>query len=113
MKYHRAPFYTAAAASKANYTLHQHTLVQAIYRHRTLALGTIIVPGRSYPDNLLATSAALIRQWNAAVSPEEKALLGRENQVPVVQVWTGVHEPAGSRRPQPRQIGWICSILRK
>ena len=85
MKYHKVPYFTAAAASVKTRSLSQFEVARALFRQQTLASHTI---GRACPHNFLAASAAQIRVWNATADDGEKALLAKSNQVPLVHVWT-------------------------
>ena len=85
MKYHTAPFFTAAAHGLRTKTYPQLNVAKALHRHR---MAQSICGPSGAADDLLEKSASMIRGWNRGAPPAELEVLKRNNQVPVVMVLT-------------------------
>ena len=84
--YHKAPYYTAAAAAAKSNTFAQYSIAKSIYRMRALES---VIAQRPQKSDLLRQSALYIRKWNATIPVTEREILQKMNQVPLVQMWTG------------------------
>ena len=71
-RYHKEPYYTAAATTEKSKTMAQHRVIVAEFRRRALLTA---VHEQHFDNNLLSLSADMIRQWNREVSQQEKAVL--------------------------------------
>ena len=84
-KYHRPPYFTAAAAAKKTTRLGaQFNVARANFRQRVVES---VLTNNPPTHDLLAKSSATIRDWTASASTDEKDLLKRSNVVPLVLVW--------------------------
>jgi hypothetical protein len=82
--YHHAPYFTAAASSAKSKPASQYRVAEAMYREDVARLA---ITGEFKPRSYLKESSKAIREWNKELSQEEKVLLGKSNQVPLVFSW--------------------------